>query len=133
MHHLLLFSLSPLFLFTTALAHPSPSPPLAPRIGVPGGLYLCAGPRWTQCQAWMPPVEAGRCHELAAGSVVGSLGPDPGGYCVLYWGYGCEAKTAFKVVVFPGVAEKLERFASWRCGVGAGPVGGLEGVRGCKS
>lgn len=122
MYFSLLTSLATLTLANQTHNHIPPTFPShaqhRPRRGAPGGVYTCALPHWKQCDPWITPTQAVRCHELAPESVINSLGPDLGGYCLLHWGWGCNTSTVFRTVRFPGVEERLERFSSWKCFIG---------------
>jgi hypothetical protein len=58
--------------------------------GLPGGFWFCNQPNWEgQCK-WIPPFEG--CMTLAFNSLderPNSIGPDWGGYCILYRDQGC--------------------------------------------
>jgi hypothetical protein len=68
--------------------------------GAPGGFWFCNQPNWNgQCK-WIPPSK--ECTTLAFSSLderPNSIGPDWGGYCILYDKQGC---TGDIVEVVPG-------------------------------
>lgn len=72
------------------------SPVCDVKVGRPGGVYICPGPNFTptatqQCKWWPPPAAADETVCISYKKELGldlsrpqSIGPDPGGYCLLY-------------------------------------------------
>ena len=89
-------------LFTRAkvelVTYGNPQSPLCnAKIGRPGGVYTCPGPNFTptateQCE-WHSPPDPGlsSCITFAPPRALPqSIGPDPGGYCILFSGNECK-------------------------------------------
>ncbi|KAK3203403.1 hypothetical protein GRF29_112g1208338 [Pseudopithomyces chartarum] len=86
--------------FTTLLTYalalsipvPTPAEPQANTNGLPGAVYRCFVDHFddfhyvhgTDCE-WVPPDEAKKCYH----GFLGSIGPDPGGYCQTYADWFC--------------------------------------------
>jgi hypothetical protein len=78
------------------------SPVCNAKVGRPGGVYTCPGINFTpsateQCKWWAPP-QAGRTTCISFQKELGlplsrpqSIGPDPGGYCILFQEPDCKA------------------------------------------
>jgi len=72
------------------------SPVCDVKVGRPGGVYICPGPNFTPsatqtCKWWPPPAAADETVCISYQKEIGlalsrpqSIGPDPGGYCLLY-------------------------------------------------
>jgi hypothetical protein len=82
--------------YVTLYTYGDPQAPVCnAKVGQPGGVYLCPGPDFTpsaaqQCKWWPPPVTGQSIcisYEKELGLPLSrpqSIGPDPGGYCILF-------------------------------------------------
>jgi hypothetical protein len=92
------------------VTHGDPSSPLCnTKVGRPGGVYVCPGPNFTpsateQCKWHAPPAPGLSVCITFAEPLPQSIGPDPGGYCILFMEKGC--KNAQAVVQVGGKSYK---------------------------
>ncbi|KAF1844525.1 uncharacterized protein K460DRAFT_404820 [Cucurbitaria berberidis CBS 394.84] len=63
--------------------------PCPANMGLPGGVYICSDKNFTGQCTWMPPRPACRYFD---GFHPTSIGPDPGGYCLLWRNHTCEGE-----------------------------------------
>jgi hypothetical protein len=97
------------FLISAITAAPSS---LAKR-GLPGAVYICTDQNFSGNCAWQLP--SSQCRIAGTGKFAPeSIGPDPGGFCVLYFGSSCEGFQA-RVIRFPGISSGLPPFKSLKC------------------
>ncbi|KAF2684536.1 hypothetical protein K458DRAFT_404141 [Lentithecium fluviatile CBS 122367] len=115
MHILPFIHLTLLLLPILAIATPTPDPEEAPARGAPAAVFICPRSNWAGGCQLIPASEAVKCHEPTENSYINSFGPDQGGYCEIYYGWGCQRSTRIRIIRHPGVAERLERFTSWKC------------------
>jgi hypothetical protein len=88
-----LLNLPPLLALATPLEPLIPIAACDPRVGVPGGAYVCPLANFTasatQPCKWVPPAEF--CYTFGAdvNQRPRSVGPDAGGYCEFFSGADC--------------------------------------------
>lgn len=117
---LLILALATHILSTQALPQ-SPTTPNLTNRGLPGAFYLCTSPNWEEPCNWFPP--NGGCQIAGTGKQKPrSIGPDPGGYCILYSDIDC-AGPEIERLVFPGKSNNLPDFLTMKCFAdGTGPI-----------
>ena len=103
-----------LLLSATALARPKPPS------GMPGGVYYCDQPKFRGKCYWLP--QSNLCYHstLTGDGAPDSIGPDKGGYCIIYQDKKCSEETKIREIRYPGIDRWLERFGSMQCFVGEG-------------
>ncbi|KAF2242897.1 hypothetical protein BU26DRAFT_570325 [Trematosphaeria pertusa] len=102
-----------LLLSATALARPKKP------AGMPGGVYFCNQPKFRGECAWRP--QSNYCYISGTGDEApDSIGPDKGGYCIIYQDDKCGEETKIREIRYPGIERWLERFGSIQCFVGEG-------------
>lgn len=107
-------------LLTVFLAHlllissTSAAPSRLHRRGLPGAVYICTGPNFTGDCGWLMP-NSGSCHIAGTGeNTPQSVGPDPGGSCVLFEKADCTGNQEL-TLRFPGQGGDLPTFGGVKC------------------
>ncbi|KAF2110443.1 hypothetical protein BDV96DRAFT_500975 [Lophiotrema nucula] len=88
--------------------------------GLPGAVYTCTDQNFSGDCGWIRP--STDCHIAGTGNfALESIGPDPGGYCILYQNMKCDG-TQVKNLQFPGLSSGIPTFGSLACyAYGTGP------------
>ncbi|ORY03488.1 hypothetical protein BCR34DRAFT_70413 [Clohesyomyces aquaticus] len=115
LHILFTIFLSPPLI--TAIPSPLSAAHTPHKRGLPGAVYVCNNPKFTGDCGWTFPDNL--CHIAGAdvGKIQGkpeSIGPDPGGYCILYESSTCEGKEVTRIS-FPGLADNVPMFGGMKC------------------
>lgn len=106
------FSILLLALFSTSAARPNLK---IQRRGLPGAVYTCTSTDFRgNCQWTAPPTRCIQPGPASLGAGIESLGPDPGGFCILYEKFDCTG-TEVQTIRFPGVSSGLPEFGAFRC------------------
>ena len=89
--------------------------------GLPGAVYICNDSDFKGDCSWIEPADAEKCHIAGTGNEAPlSIGPDPGGYCVLYEKSDCTGREIV-TLKFPGYsASQVPSFGGLKCFVGDG-------------
>ncbi|KAF2192154.1 hypothetical protein K469DRAFT_479550, partial [Zopfia rhizophila CBS 207.26] len=83
------------------------------RRGLPGAVYICTMPQFRGICGWVMP--SSECHIPGTGTQAPqSIGPDPGGFCVLYEKADCTGNQV-KQLQFPGQESNLPEFGGIKC------------------
>ena len=100
--------------------HPAAPHQALQKRGLPGAVYLCTDQNFRGECGWTPPSPG--CHISGTGEdAPESIGPDPGGYCILYKNQKCDS-TQLKTLQFPGIGSGIPSFGSLACyAYGSGP------------
>ncbi|KAF2202504.1 hypothetical protein GQ43DRAFT_479831 [Delitschia confertaspora ATCC 74209] len=95
--------------------------PTTSKRGLPGAFYICTAENFSDNCRWVPPDN--NCHIAGMGFVrPQSIGPDEGGYCLLYKDWDCNGEIILKIR-FPGIGEGLAPFQGIQCYPdGRGPI-----------
>ncbi|PSN59331.1 hypothetical protein BS50DRAFT_447472, partial [Corynespora cassiicola Philippines] len=92
----------------------SAAPSRLHRRGLPGAVYICTGPNFTGDCGWLMP-NSGSCHIAGTGeNTPQSVGPDPGGSCVLFEKADCTGNQEL-TLRFPGQGGDLPTFGGVKC------------------
>ncbi|KAF2794117.1 hypothetical protein K505DRAFT_30785 [Melanomma pulvis-pyrius CBS 109.77] len=82
------------------------------RRGLPGAVYICTDQNFAGDCAWQMP--SSQCRIPGTGNFAPeSIGPDPGGFCILYSTAVCTSQ--IKTIRFPGISAGLPDFGGLRC------------------
>ncbi|KAF1958900.1 hypothetical protein CC80DRAFT_21895 [Byssothecium circinans] len=83
------------------------------RRGLPGAVYICTRENFRGDCAWTMPDN--KCHIPGTGdNSPESVGPDPGGYCILWEKATCSGNQ-IATLRFPGLATQVPDFGGIRC------------------
>jgi hypothetical protein len=96
--------------------HHSLTPALHKR-GIAGAVYICTDANFLGDCGWIGDATT-KCSISGTGSdKPESVGPDPGGFCILYVNQACTGKEIQRLS-FPGQASNVPEFGSMKCFVG---------------
>ncbi|KAF2254497.1 hypothetical protein BU26DRAFT_400349, partial [Trematosphaeria pertusa] len=88
------------------------------RRGLPGAVYICTDRNFRGDCAWIMPDN--QCHIPGTGAnAPKSIGPDPGGSCVLFKKADCTGNQVL-TLRFPGLDWAIPEFGGLKCTVGSG-------------
>lgn len=83
------------------------------RRGLPGAVYICTDKNFQGTCGWNTPSE--NCRIPGTGNnAPESIGPDPGGFCILYSEADCSG-TQIRTIRFPGESSALPEFEGLKC------------------
>ncbi|KAF2877112.1 hypothetical protein BDV95DRAFT_138923 [Massariosphaeria phaeospora] len=118
-----------LTLISPTIALPtSPTNTQLHRRGLPGAVYICTSPNFRGDCGWVAPSDS--CRIPGTGSKAPqSIGPDPGGYCILYEKATCAGKEV-QTVRFPGVGASPPTFGGIKCFTGGAQAASANAVVG---
>ncbi|KAF2020348.1 hypothetical protein BU24DRAFT_127 [Aaosphaeria arxii CBS 175.79] len=81
--------------------------------GLPGAVYICTDPNFRGDCGWVAPSQ--ECRIAGTGlQAPESIGPDPGGFCVLYADAACKGNQ-IATLRFPGIGSGVPAFSAIRC------------------
>lgn len=83
------------------------------RRGLPGAVYICTDQNFRGDCSWIMPNN--ECHIPGTGEFAPeSVGPDPGGFCILYEKATCTGNQV-DTLRYPGLASNIPTFGGLRC------------------